>query len=123
MTNREFYTAIVNGNITDEVIAHASAAIEKLDKALENRKNKPSKKATENAPVLEAITGVLGAEPMVASDIATAVGITTQKASALLRQLVANGVAVATDVKVPKKGTVKGYSLAPVDAPVETDAE
>ena len=121
MTNREFYTAIVNGNITDEVVKHASEAIEKLDKALENRKNKPSKKATENAPVLEAITGVLGAEPMVASDIATAVGITTQKASALLRQLVANGVAVATDISVPKQGKCKGYFLAPTDA--EGDAE
>lgn len=119
MTNREFYTAIVNGNITDEVIAHASAAIEKLDKALENRKNKPSKKATENAPVLEAITGVLGAEPKVAADIATEIGITTQKASALLRQLVASGVAVATDVKVPSKGTVKGYTLAPAGETVE----
>jgi sRNA-binding protein len=116
MTNREFYSNIVNGNITEEVVAHATAAIEKLDAALEARKNKPSKKATENAPVLETITGILTSEPAVASDIATAAGISTQKASALLRQLVATGVAVQTEVKVPKKGTVKAYALATVEA-------
>jgi sRNA-binding protein len=116
MTNREFYSNIVNGNITEEVVAHAATAIEKLDAALEARKNKPSKKATENAPVLEAITGILTSEPAVASDIATAAGISTQKASALLRQLVATGVAVQTEVKVPKKGTVKAYALATVEA-------
>ena len=116
MTNREFYTAIVNANINDEITAHASEAIAKLDAALEARKNKPSKKTTENAPVLEAITGVLTTEPQVASDIATAVGISTQKASALLRQLVATGVAVQSEVKVPKKGAVKAYALATVEA-------
>ena len=116
MTNREFYSNIVNGNITEEVVAHAATAIEKLDAALEARKNKPSKKATENAPVLEAITGILTSEPAVASDIATAAGISTQKASALLRQLVATGVAVQSEVKVPKKGTVKAYALATVEA-------
>jgi hypothetical protein len=116
MTNREFYTAIVNANINDEITAHASEAIAKLDAALEARKNKPSKKTTENAPVLEALTGILTAEPQVASDIATAAGISTQKASALLRQLVATGVAVQSEVKVPKKGTVKAYALATVEA-------
>lgn len=120
MTNRDFYTAIVNANINDEITAHASAAIEKLDNALEARKNKPSKKATENAPILEAITNALTPEYQVAADIAVAVGITTPKASALLRQLVTDGVAVSTDVKVPKKGNVKGYALAPTPA---VDAE
>lgn len=120
MTNRDFYTAVVNANISDEITAHASAAIEKMDAALEARKNKPSKKATENAPILEALTNALTTEPKVAADLAAEVGITTQKASALLRQLTLDGVAVATDVKVPKKGKVKGYALAPVET---TDAE
>ena len=123
MTNREFYTNIINGNITEDVISHASAAIEKLDNALEARKNKPSKKATENAPILEALTNALTTEPKVAADLATEVGITTQKASALLRQLTLGGVAVATDVKVPKKGTVKAYALTLAEtADVEADA-
>ena len=116
MTNREFYTNIANGTINEDVIAHATASLEKMDAANEARKNKPSKKATENAPILEAITNVLTDTPVVAADIATAVGISTQKASALLRQLVANGTAVVTEVKVPKKGNVKAYALATVEA-------
>lgn len=116
MTNREFYTAVVNANISDEITAHASAAIEKLDNALEARKNKPSKKMTENAPILEALTNALTTEPKVAADLAAEVGITTQKASALLRQLVAVGVAAQSEVKIPKRGTVKAYALATGDA-------
>lgn len=112
MTNREFLTAVSTNAITEEVIAHAVAQIEKLDAANEARKNKPSKKATENAPILEAITNALTTEPAVAADIAAAVGISTQKASALLRQLIAAGVAVQSEVKVPKKGVVKAYALA-----------
>ena len=115
MTNREFLTAVSTNAITEEVIAHATEAIAKLDAANEKRKNKPSKTAEANAPILEAITGVLTTEPAMASDIATAVGISTQKASALLRQLVASGVAVQSEVKAPKRGVVKAYALAPVE--------
>ena len=115
MTNREFYTNIANGIITDAEKGFALAAIAKMDETNEKRKNKPSKKAEENAPVIEALTNALTSDPQTAADLAVAVGISTQKASSLLRQIVASGVAVATDIKVPKKGTCKGYSLAPVE--------
>ena len=116
MTNREFYTAIANAeNISAELVEFATNAIAKMDEANEKRKNKPSKTAEANAPILESITGVLTAEPQTASDIATAVGISTQKASALLRQLAASGVAVKSEVKAPKKGVVKAYALATTD--------
>ena len=115
MTNREFYTAISNGTMNDEIVAHATAALEKMDAANEARKNKPSKTAIANAPVLEALTNALTADPQTAADLGAATGISTQKASSLLRQLVASGVAVSVDIKVPKRGTCKGYSLAPVE--------
>ena len=113
MTNREFYTAIANGSINDEVIAHATASLEKMDAANEARKNKPSKKALENAPIVEQIVNtVLSTETaMTAGQVAEAVGISTQKASALLRSIVADGRATVTDVKVPGKGTNKAYIL------------
>ena len=113
MTNREFLTAIANGTINDEVIAHATASIEKLDAANLARKNKPSKKALENAPIIEQIVNeVLTVDtPMTAGQVAEVVGISTQKASALLRSIVAAGNATVTDVKVAGKGTVKAYSL------------
>ena len=119
MTNREFYTNIANGTITEAEKEFALAAIAKMDETNEKRKNKPSKKAEENAPVIEALTNALTSDPQTAADLAAQVGISTQKASSLLRQIVASGVAVASDIKVPKKGTCKGYALAPV----ETDAE
>ena len=116
MTNREFYTAIANGTINEEIVAHATSAIEKMDAANEARKNKPSKKATENAPIIESILGVLTTEPMTAATVAEAVGISTQKASALLRQIVTNGDATSTEMKIPGKGTCKAYSLAETEA-------
>ena len=114
MTNREFYTNIANGTITEAEKEFALAAIAKMDETNEKRKNKPSKTAEANAPIIEALTNALTSDPQTASDLAVAIGISTQKASSLLRQIVASGVAVSTDIKVPKKGTCKGYSLAPV---------
>lgn len=119
MTNREFLTAVSTNAITEDVIAYATAAIAKMDEANEKRKNKPSKTAEANAPILENITGILTAEPQTATDIAGLVGISTQKASALLRQLVASGVAVQSEVKAPKRGVVKAYALASTDEVVE----
>ena len=116
MTNREFLTAIApNSTLPAEIVEHASNEIAKLDAANEKRKNKPSKTAIENEPIIKSLTEALTSDPQTASDLAVAVGISTQKASSLLRQIVAAGVAVATDIKVPKKGTCKGYSLAPVE--------
>lgn len=113
MINREFYNAIVNGTINDEVIAHATAALEKLDATNEKRRNTPSKTAIENQPLVdEIVTSILTSEPKTATDVAIVLGITVQKASALLRAIVADGKATVTDVKVPKRGTQKAYSLA-----------
>ena len=112
MTNREFLTAVsACENCSDEVREYAKAAIAKMDATNEARKNKPSKKATENAPILEQIANeILTSEAQTAATIAEAVGISVQKASALLRQLVADGKATVTEVKIPKKGTQKAYS-------------
>lgn len=119
MTNREFYTAIINGTITEEVTAHAEASLAKLDATNEKRKANPAKnnkKAEENAPIKAAILETLTAEAQSAPAIAAIVGVSHNKVSALARQLVAEGIAEQTDIKIPGKGTVKGYSLASVDA-------
>jgi hypothetical protein len=123
MTNREFLTAIANmENVPAELKAEATARIEKLDATNEARKNKPSKKATENAPILEQIYGeILTNEAQTASAVAEAAGFSVQKANALLRQLVDAGKAAVEDVKVPKKGTVKAYTK--VVAETAEDAE
>ena len=114
MTNREFLTAIAtNETLPTDIVEHATAALAKMDATNEARKNKPSKKSEENAPILAQIaTEILTAEAQTASAIAEAAGISVQKASALLRQLVADGKATVTEVKVPKKGVQKAYSIA-----------
>ena len=112
MTNREFLNAIANDEtLATEIRDHATAEIAKMDAANEKRKNKVSKKAEENAPLIAQIVDeILGTEGMTASDVAAVLGVSVQKASSLLRTIVANGQAVATDVKIPKKGTQKAYS-------------
>lgn len=109
MTNREMLTAIVNGELNDEVIEKAKSEIAKLDARNANRKNKPSKTQIENAPIIEKIAELLTDTPMRASEIGEALGISTAKASALAKKV--EGV-IVTDVKVKGKGVQKGYSLA-----------
>lgn len=113
MTNREFYNAIINGSMTDEVKAHAAEALSKLDERNQKRSSKPTKAQLENEPVKTAIVDYLTIHGgAVAADIAAEVDITTQKASALCRLLVEDGVLKVEEVKVPKKGKCKKYSLA-----------
>jgi predicted ArsR family transcriptional regulator len=79
-------------------------------KRKEKNAEKPSKKAEENAPLVNEAYTVLGTETKVASDVAEAMGINVQKASYLLRTLVAEGRATVEEIKVPKRGTVKAYT-------------
>lgn len=114
MTNREFLTAIINiENIAEDIKAEAEAKLAKLDATNEARKNKPSKAAIENAPLMDQIANeILGTEAVTAASVAETMGVSVQKANSLLRGLVADGRAVASDVKVPGRGTCKGYTLA-----------
>ena len=109
MTKREMFEAIINGNINEEIVEMAKAEIVKMDERNAKRKNSPSKTAIANEPIKAEIVKVLSGEPIPASEIAEKVGISTQKASALLRQI--DGLNV-TEIKVKGKGKVKGYALA-----------
>ena len=111
MTNREFYEAIANGTINEEVMTKAAELIEKMDAANKARREKVTEKQAENLKLVEEVVAMLGAEPLTATDIAAALEVKTQKASALARMAVAAGRAVSQDVKGPK-GKCKGYTLA-----------
>lgn len=113
MTYREFLTNIKEANINDEMTAYAEAALNKMDAANEKRRNTPSKKAVENQPMIDKIVDeILTNEPKTASDVAAELEVSVQKASALLRAIVADGKANVSDVKVAKKGVQKAYTLA-----------
>lgn len=113
MTNREFYNAILSADLNDELKAFASDAIAKLDARNEKRSSKPSKTAIANEPIKVAIAEYLnGKENVLAADVAVGVEISVQKASSLLRQMVESGQLTVTEIKVPKKGKCKAYTLA-----------
>ena len=124
MTNREFYTAITaeNATITPEMVEHAQAQIAKLDATAEKRKGKVSAKDQEkrdaNAAMAKHIAEtILGTEAKTATDVAAALTaeageeVKVQKASYLCRLAVELGLANATEVKIPKKGTQKAYTI------------
>lgn len=111
-TTRQALVAIANGNITDEVKAWASAEIAKLDTKNEKRRNTPTKEQVANEGVMTSIVEYIKANgAKVASELGTALGISTQKASALCKKLVDGGELTVTDKKVKGKGSVKEYSL------------
>lgn len=111
MTNREFFEVIANNEtLAEDIRNHAKTAIEKLDKANAGRKNNPSKKSKENEPIkLKIFEYLAEADYTPASEIAEAVEISTNKASALCRQLVEEGKLERTEIKVKGSGKVKAY--------------
>jgi acetolactate synthase small subunit len=113
MTYREFYNAILNNKIDDEVIATAKAEIEKLDARNEKRRNTMTKEQKANEEIKVAIADFIGDKvDVVASDIAKGLETSTQKVSALCKQMVESGVLAVSEVKVKGKGAVKGYRKA-----------
>lgn len=112
MTKREFYTAIMKGEIDEQVKLFAAEELEKMDAVNEKRRNTLSKKAKENEPLLNKIESeILTEEPKTATDVAAILEVSVQKASGLLRRLVEDGKAAKIDVKIKGKGTQKGYVL------------
>ena len=118
MTKREFLNdviAVIDGTSEVDVLElkeFAKAEIVKLDERNANRSSKPTKTQIENEPIKEKILEVLSTgEKMVASAIAERLEISTQKASALCRQLVESKQLKVEDVKIPKKGKQKAYMI------------
>ena len=116
MTKREFLNeviAVIDGTSEVDVLElkeFAKAEIVKLDERNASRSSKPTKTQIENEPIKEKILEVLSTgERMVASAIAEKVEISTQKASALCRQLVESQKLKVEEVKIPKKGKQKAY--------------
>ena len=121
MTNREFYKAISElSNIPSELTEFAASAIEKLDATNEKRKAasavKAAAKQAEKEPLRAALFAVMGDadHPMTATELIGAAGIELKASSvpSLLRPLVDEGAVLKVDVKVPGKGTQRGYVKA-----------
>ena len=115
MTQRMFLEMVVNANISDEMTAYATERIKHLDEVNEHRKAKGSKTQRANAEVKKAILSSLEENTVYTASQVAEMGIegitSTQKASALLRQMTETGELTVTDIKIKGKGKVKGYSL------------
>ena len=118
MTNREFYTAISNGEMNDELMAKATELIEKMNEANAKRAQKVLEKKQaaedEKAPIREALLNAMGDEAMTASQLIEAAGLTDEvkvaSVPSLLKPFVLDGTVEKVDVKVEgKKGPQRGY--------------
>lgn len=124
MTNREFLNGVVNANVNDELTAFAKAELAKLDARNAARKAKPTKTQVANeglkARLMEvAEVGVTYTAAALAEKLGD--GVTTQKVTALAKQLVEAGLMTVMDFKVGGKGrTVKGYTV-PAEGAVEVE--
>ena len=128
MTNRELYKAVI-AHINGEALPYGLTEAElregfegllaKLDATNEKRKAasalKAAEKQAEKDPLREQLFAVMGGEdvPMTASMLIEAAGLaeTVKPASvpSLMRPLVEAGRVVKVDVKIPGKGTQRGY--------------
>lgn len=111
MTNREFLNTIINANLSEEVTARAQEMLAQMDARNAKRASTPSKVAVANAPLKQSIVKLISEKNMTAPEVGVALEVSTQKASALLRQLCEDGVLTSEEIKVPKKGKMKSYSL------------
>lgn len=125
MTNREFLNSVINNNIDTAVIDFAENQLAKLDERNKKRSSTMNARQKENESIKAEIIDFIkeNGQSVVASEIGEQFGFSTQKASALLRQLAESGTLAVDTVKIPKKGKVKAYSLAGNEMTADTENE
>ena len=123
MTKREFYTAVANGTVNDEVIAMAEDLIVKMDEANSKRAAKAAEKRAANTEFTDKFIGALTDEFQTATQLMEKLDgvIVREDGKALNPQFLArlakagieDGRIVKGNVKVEGvKGTHVGYKLA-----------
>jgi predicted Rossmann fold nucleotide-binding protein DprA/Smf involved in DNA uptake len=110
MTNREFYVAVANGTINDEIIAKANDLIAKHDASNEKRKSSESKEKKEVNDRRSIVLSLLSAEPTTVEVIAEQSGLSVGQVRSALTSLVKADLAVKTEVKSGKSRKMN-YSL------------
>ena len=122
MTQREFITNAINANISEEMNAKGAELLAGLDKRNAQKASTQTKTQKENEVLKASMVEKLEkGKGYLAVEIASAMGFSTSKASALAKQLVAEGKATVADVKVKNKGTQKSYTI--LAEPIEVNAE
>lgn len=116
MTMTSFLTAVLaTSGISEEVATFAKAELDKIDAKNAKRRTTPTAAQVANANLLADLVGAMGAgEVLTAANAAVLLGVSVQKASALLQNGAKSGVLTKTEVKVKGKGKGKvcGYVKA-----------
>ena len=113
-TARDFYNAIINGtDITTDMVDFAKSAIEKMDVKNANRRSTLSKAQVANEGIKSDILTYMAENGnQSAKSLADYFEVSTQKISALMKQLVDNGNVTVTKDKFAGSSTeVNVYSL------------
>lgn len=118
MTKRDNFNAIIAMATEagrEDLVAFAEAEIALLDKRAESAKARKAAKAAEPDELKDAVAAVLTAQPQAVADIVAAVaieGATAGKVVARLTKLVAEGVAVKSELKIPATETAKARKVS-----------
>ena len=109
MTQKEFFESIMNNDvITEEMRTHAADELAKIEVRAEKRKTTRNSK---NDGLKEAILACfVEGTPMTGKEVATALEITPQKASAILKQMTEDGSLVVSQVANGKR-LINSYAL------------
>ncbi len=124
MTQREFFTKVIEANVNEELTSKAQELIEALDKRNSKKASTQTKTQKENEVLkAEMLDKLEKGKGYLAAEIGVIMGFSTSKASALASQLVKSGKATVADVKVKNKGTQKSYTILAEPIEVDTDIE
>ena len=122
LTEREIYTAMINGTIDPDVMAEfAEKKLAQLDKRNATAAKRAAAKRAETDALLETVYGVLGDEPMDRTEIAnvlaeqgveTTLGKITSRLSALVKEGRANKAKAKVEGEDGKSHDVTVYTVA-----------
>jgi len=113
MTRRQRLEAVINGEITEELIADCKVELEKLDaasaKSLERARS--TDHYNENKELENQVEALLTSEPIQIDELKEKLGVemTRQRLTAICTNLVKAGRIEVVDVKVKGKGKRKAY--------------
>ena len=112
MTQKEFFLAITkNESLSVDMRNHAKESLATIEKRNADRSKKQSETEVANRPLKDLILVALAEKSHTASELAEVLEVSVQKASALCRQMVTSEEILSEDVKIPKKGKQKMYSV------------
>ena len=131
MTKREFFVKAAAGEMNEEMMTFAAEQLVKMDETLAKRKGKVSEREQAKRDANEAlarrvVAEILGSESKTATYIAAEMNAlmpevlekpaNAQKASAVMKKAMELDLVVQSEVKIPKKGTQKAYTVKVAEA-------